>query len=207
MAAMSGIAEGDCSRDDPGRAGFLNCCGVNKKALASARQVHGRKIVSVEAGGGVGEADGLITNTPGVALGITVADCVPVLLFDPRAGACGAVHAGRAGTELNIAGAAVSALATAYGSNPPDIVACVGPSAGPCCYEVSEEMAAAFAGLGLPVQGRNLDLWGANRMQLEAAGVPANQISISGTCTICGTGFHSYRSGDKGARNMALILL
>jgi len=149
----------------------------------------------------------MATDRPGLPLAVFVADCVPVYIFDPVRRAAALVHAGRAGTQQNITGAALAVLRRAYGTNPSDVHIHIGPSAGPCCYEVSVELARAFRGAGLPASGRRLDLWGANRLQAEAAGVPRAQVACSGICTICDGRFYSYRRGDGLSRNMALLML
>ena len=84
--------------------------------------------------------------------------------------------------------------------------ALIAPSAGPCCYEVSLEMAQAFAArLGFSIEGRRLDLWDANVRQLTEGGVPARQIHVEGICTICDGRFHSHRRSGDGQRNLAVL--
>jgi copper oxidase (laccase) domain-containing protein len=96
---------------------------------------------------------------------------------------------------------------TERGGRASHIHAVIGPSAGPCCYEVSPEIAHLWTTLGLPVTGRMLDLWGAAVMQLESRGVPREQISVSGFCTICTDRFYSYRRGDDRPRNLAFVVV
>jgi YfiH family protein len=155
----------------------------------------------------VGEADGLMTDVPGLAMGVAVADCVPVYLFEAKRGVGAILHAGRAGTQANMAGAGVRGLVEEFGAVPGEMFAVIGPSAGPCCYEVSQEMAEVFGAAGWVVRGRNLDLWETNRMQLVSAGVPEGQIEVCGRCTICDGGFHSYRAHGTAARNLAVMVL
>jgi hypothetical protein len=83
----------------------------------------------------------------------------------------------------------------------------VGPGIGPCCYEVSAEMADAWRRSGLPARGRRLDLWETNRWQLVRAGVPAGQVRVAGVCTCCMEDFFSYRRGESTGRNMAVLVL
>ncbi len=128
-------------------------------------------------------------------------------LFDPVKRAIGIVHAGRLGTFGAVAIKAVQVMRAYYRSDPADIHALIGPSAGPCCYQVSEQIAAEFTIEGLPVAGRNLDLWEANAGHLQSAGVPDGQIVRSGICTICDDRFHSYRRDAATARNLAVICL
>lgn len=224
-AAFSELAAGDMGlkdRTDPGpvmaaRRAFAGACGLDGTRLVCAQQVHGTQVAcvgEVDAGRGAASyddalpsTDGLITDTPGLPLAILTADCVPVFLYDPKRRACGVLHAGREGTVGNICGEGVARLKESFGCGPVNIHAWIGPSAGPCCYEVSREMAQAFGAAGLPVSGRHLDLWEANAVQLRASGLRAEHITLSGACTICDERFHSYRRTKTTARNMALIAL
>jgi len=199
------------------RRASLEPYGVPLERLVCLHQVHGVNIVHVQEKHVTdtrleeiqtsGPADGMVSNLTGVALGILVADCVPIYLFDARLRAVGMVHAGRTGTRLGIALRALAAMSAAFSTEPRDVHALIGPSAGPCCYEVSKEMAEAFAEEGFPVRGRNLDLWESNAAQLEAGGVPRDHITIAGLCTICSGRFHSHRMDQSGARNLAAIAL
>lgn len=162
-----------------------------------------------------GQADSIITDRPEVTLFLRFADCVPILLYDPRRPAIGLVHAGWRGTLLGAPAAAVRAMADAYGSRPGDLVAAIGPSIGPCHYQVGPEVVAqtrvAFpdadaAGLLLPVNGgHHLDLWAANAHALRAAGV--GHIEQAQTCTVCHqSDFFSHRAhGAVTGRFGALI--
>jgi len=170
-----------------------------------ARQVHGVAIRRVRAGDDPAEvaraeADGLCTDVPEQVVGVFVADCVPVLLADPRTGACAAVHAGWRGTVAGILPAAVRALASEFGSRPSDLRVALGPAIGPCCFEVGLEVAEAVVaaipeararGIVLPSpRGRadkaHVDLHAANRLMLERAGVDPSAIDavdLSVACT------------------------
>lgn len=123
--------------------------------LARVRQVHGRTVRVLRrdhpAPDGLAarpEADALASNEPGLVLAVQVADCVPVLLADARAGAAAAVHAGWRGACAGIAAAAVDALARELGARPEDVTAAVGPCIRPCCYEVGEEVLERFVAAG-----------------------------------------------------------
>ena len=219
VAGISEACDADCGTRSPEnaehRTAVCQSCGIDAQDLVYARQVHGATVIQVgesdrrggEGGGPLPAADAMATNVPGLPLAVFVADCVPVYLFDPRSQALALVHAGRAGTLRNIAGAALARLTEAFGTRPGDLHALVGPSAGPCCYEVSEDIAKAFRDAGLPTRGRHLDLWEANAIQLAAAGVPREQIEMTGICTICDTRFFSYRRGAQTCRNMAFLAL
>ncbi len=173
--------------------------------LVNVRQVHGNVVRVIRAEDGVFEGrletaegkavlegDGLVTDVPGVLLGVGTADCVPVLVVDVEKRAVGAFHAGWRGTVAGIVGEGVAAMRREYGSRPEDLRAAVGPSIGACCYAVGEEVRSQFRerfgyadelfreGAGLYV-----DLWEANRRQLLDAGVAAGRIEVVGECTAC----------------------
>jgi len=217
FAGMSELADGDCSRRALAAAprGAFWAAGIECRDLTCGHQTHGVTIAVAgpgDQGRGIRpemeafpSTDGVMTREPGLPIGVSVADCVPVLLYDPVVRAGAVVHAGREGTRAGIAALAVGALADAFGCKPSDLFAVVGPSAGGCCYEVSEAIAADWAEAGLPVVGLHLDLWGANRQQLVGSGLVENRIEISGICTICSARFHSYRRDGDARRNMAVL--
>jgi YfiH family protein len=182
--------------------------------FARVLQVHGDRVVAAGAPGAPAvEADGVLATAPGVAACVSVADCVPVLVADPRSGAAAAAHAGWRGTLAAIAARAVEALTGATGARPSELLAAVGPSIGPCCYEVSPDLAERFreafggdvlrTGAAAPgaervAGGPRLDLWLANRRALERAGVDAARIDVLGRCTACDRArFFSHRR-DRG---------
>lgn len=212
-AAMSDKSDGDCgSRVEAHNtaAGFLKNLGICPNQLRRVRQVHGCRIVEANAimpGMDFPEADGIITNSPGVPLGISVADCAPVLLFNPKTKAIAALHAGREGVRLNIASAGVQTLCDQYGGTPDQLLALVGPCAGACCYEVSPEMALCWQQSGLPAQGRNLNLAEGIGHQLEYCGVIRHNIAVVPHCTVCGGGFYSYRADKTSHRNLVVVML
>lgn len=224
VAAISDRTDGDCSGratdmadGKSARAAVCRALGINAQDVVCARQVHGTHIEVVDAAhrgrGALGRmdavpaTDGFVTATPGIPLTIFVADCVPVFLFDPIAKAAGLIHAGRQGTLAGIAEKAVNTMRTQFSTHPSNIHAVLGPSAGPCCYEVSHEMARDFSSAGFPASGCRLDLWEANASSLIAAGVPRNNIIVCGICTICDGRFFSYRAHKTSERNMGLIML
>lgn len=210
IAAMTESSDGDCARVEARRS-VCETTGASFERLTILNQMHGNSVLSAdsvqEVDADLREGDGLVTREPSLPMGVLVADCVPVYLFDPVKRAGGIVHAGRAGTYSRIAQNAIYALEREHGVHASDLHAVIGPSAGPCCYEVSSEIARDFAGSALPVTGRYLDLWQANVLQLEGCGVPRSQIEVVGICTICDRRFHSYRRKPKGGRNLALLVL
>lgn len=139
------------------------------------------------------------------------ADCTPVLLADPRRRVVGVVHAGWRGSAVRAAGAAVERMAEAFGSQPGDIVAGIGPAIGPCCYEVGHDVVDAFGPERTSLfESGKLDLWAANRQALVEAGVPDEQIEVAGVCTRCHADqFFSHRAngGQPAGRFAGVIRL
>lgn len=184
-------------------------------AFARVAQVHGARVVAARAPTApVEEADGVVSSAPGVAACVSVADCVPVLLADPETGAVAAIHAGWRGTLARAAAEGVAALGREAGATPGRLLAAVGPSIGPCCYEVSPDLAARFAGaLGADVvaaAGRpapRLDLWAANARALRDAGVPPERVETLGRCTACERDvfFSHRRDAGRTGRQVAFI--
>jgi YfiH family protein len=198
--------------------------------VAMAKQVHGRVVVVVRAGEAPGlvapEADAFVSSSPDVAVAIRVADCVPLLMADRTRGVVAAVHAGWRGTAARAAVAALEALEHEFGTRPADVVAAIGPSIGPCCYEVGTELVDAFAAAGherylidrwflapAPPRGSRerrklrLDVAGANRDQLLLAGVPEAQIYSLGLCTAMHLDvLTSYRAEKDAAGRLAGVI-
>jgi YfiH family protein len=178
---------------------------TRSSTLYLAAQVHGARIVVVRASDDPAAiarepADGVCSDGAGIAVGVYVADCVPVLLADPRTGAFAAVHAGWRGTAAGILPAAIETMAGAYGSAPADLRVALGPAISSCCFEVGPEVAAAFArwpGAVIEREGRkpHVDLRLVLRQQALAAGVPAAAFDQGGDCTKCDPEgrFYSYR--------------
>ncbi len=158
------------------------------------------------------DTDGLICNIPNTMLVVFAADCVPVLLYDKKVGAIGAVHAGWRGSVKGICKKAVLLMQATYGSNPSDIVAAIGPSIGPCCFEVGEDTAVYFEDIYKTEKGNgkfNIDLWQYNKDKLLECGVLNQNIDLSRTCTMCNSDkFYSYRTHrENTGRQVAAIML
>ena len=151
--------------------------------------------------------DALVSNTPNVLLTVKTADCVPVLIADPKTGAFAAVHAGWRGTSASIVPAAIKQLQSEYGARAEDLRAAIGPAANSCCYEVGSEVIAQFkerfpqsAHLFTPTREGHarIDLQTANRDQLTGAGVSPERIHVAPLCTMDRTDlFFSYRREKK----------
>ncbi|HUK65591.1 MAG TPA: peptidoglycan editing factor PgeF [Anaeromyxobacteraceae bacterium] len=182
--------------------------------FARVRQVHGdRVMVATQATSPREEADGVVSVKPGLAACVSVADCVPILIGDPRSGAVAAVHAGWRGTLGHVAARAVSALQREAGAHPGDLLVAIGPAIGPCCYEVSADLAQIFRDdLGARVaeprsSGSRVDLWLANELVLRKAGVDRERIEVLGRCTSCEveTFFSHRRERGETGRQVGFI--
>lgn len=162
------------------------------------------------------KADIILTDKPAVTLFMRFADCVPILVHDSVKGVIGVSHAGWLGTVRDVAGATVDTMRERYGSNPSDVIACIGPSIGPDHYEVGDDVITQVrqtfggdASLMLPLHGgkTHFNLWKANQYLLERAGV--SKIEIAGICTACHTDDWFSHRAEKGktGRFGALISL
>lgn len=205
---------------------WANAIGVDSTRLTCAQQAHGNGIhmvVTEDAGRGyesyddaIAWTDGLITQAPELPLAVFCADCVPILLFDPVCRAIGAVHAGWRGTVADIAGQAIRTMNDCFGTDPGDLLAGIGPSIGPCCYEVGPDVVDAWASTRFHHRDRAInreegrlrfDLWTANTLALIAAGVPATRIEVHGDCTRCHSErYFSYRAHGRRAGRFAAII-
>jgi YfiH family protein len=188
---------------------FLASHGIGPADLASPQQVHGNVVRRVSEPGSYPDCDALVTNAPGVFLTVSHADCVPILLYNPVAVAVAGVHAGWKGTDAGIAAVALHTMEEEFGAPPSGTLAYLGPAAGPCCYQVGEDVAARFDREFVRAVGGKyyLDLKQANLQQLCSAGVFPRNVEVSPHCTICRPDlFHSYRrDGDHSGRMMAVI--
>lgn len=180
--------------------------GLRRADLVSPNQQHTanvRRIEEADRGQVYTGYDIFVTDRPGVPLLLRYADCTPVLIYDPVHRAVAVIHSGWRGTVQGAARVAVAALGREYGSRPADLIAGIGPSIGPCCYEVGDDVTdavrAAFSRPAalLPAPAgktrRHFDLWAANRRWLAEAGV--RRIEVAGLCTACRVDeFYSHRA-------------
>lgn len=196
------------------RARLCAAVGVDLRKLIVPQQVHGsmvREVGRAEAGAGatcsataMPACDALVTGTPEVPLGISTADCLPIVMVaaDGEGVRLAAVHAGWRGIIGGIVGAAAAALA----SRGRLLAAAVGPGIGPCCFVVDEALRARFdARSPGVVRGRAVDLVAAATSDLRRVGMPADAISASGICTSCDARFFSHRR-DQGATGRHLAM-
>lgn len=234
------------ARVEANRRRVLQAAGPGWRWAAMPHMVHGADVAVVRAGepwapGQAPRADGLVTTDPGVLLWATYADCVPVFLWGESAGAWGPegtetaaavapagggaprrgvalAHAGWRGTLAGVAPVAARTLAGALGTEPARLHALIGPSIGPCCFEVDEPVLARLARelpwaedvLSPSPRGagyRHWDLWETNRRLLVEAGLDPRHVAVAGLCTACDTEtFFSHRaSGGRTGRMAGLI--
>ncbi|MBU1326645.1 peptidoglycan editing factor PgeF [Patescibacteria group bacterium] len=217
LSSISGVVHGytdrilgDMKKNPQNRQKVLDGFFSEKVKLITAEQVHGGGVALVN--------DATVSYFPGVdglvykhksgevvALGVFVADCVPMLLVDPKAEIIAAVHAGWKGTLLDITSKTVC-LMKSLGGLPRDIVASIGPHIGMCCYDVGEERAKMFQKafgndrkiVSITERAWHLDLGMANRKQLLDSGVLIEHIDAPPVCTSClNNKFFSYRKDSS----------
>ena len=165
------------------------------------------------------DVDGLITDTPGLLLATFYADCVPLFFVDVRHKAIGLSHSGWRGTVARMGQCVVDRMGECFGTRPEDLVAAIGPSICQTCYEVSEDVADAFAeefrGEGqrdriLQAKGQGkylLDLWAANELVLKEAGIPGEQIQVTDVCTCHNSEYlFSHRASQGRRGNLGAFL-
>ena len=207
---------------------------VGAAHVVTLTQVHGAAAHVIRRGASLPlerpEADILVSDVPEVAIAVRAADCVPILMADQVTGAVAAVHAGWRGTAARAAVSALNAMEREYGTHPRNVVAAIGPSIGPCCYEVGSELVDAFAVAGherylidrwfstppafaesFGVASRpplRLNVAGANGDQLILAGVPPEQIYDVGLCTAMHLDvLTSYRAERENAGRIAAVIV
>jgi YfiH family protein len=185
--------------------------------LVTVSQVHGKEILVIE--GPLPdkpvEADAIVTNETGVAIGMLTADCQPILLFDPVNRAIGAVHAGWKGTALGIVVETGELMWKKYGTRPEDLIVSLGPCIGPCCYKVGWNVLEEYmkrhreADCFSENDGLRMDISLANSIQLALIGVKNENISNDASCTSCNSDlFFSHRKDNgRTGRQLSFIML
>lgn len=212
--------------DDPNRVreNYRRVCQaleVDVRKLVFSSQVHGdviRKVTLEDKGKGLDravdyDADGLVTDVPGLTLVVFGADCLTVLLCDPGKKVAAAVHAGWRGTALGIVARAAKAMVQDYGCREENILAAIGPGISKCCFETGPEVPEAMKrALGEEAldyirpesPGKyKVDLKGLNTLWLKRSGIVATNIDISSECTLCAPETywsHRYTKGERGSQ-------
>lgn len=207
---------------------MADALGVERDRMVVSYQTHTtnvRRVTREDEGKGVirerdyRDVDGLITDVPGITLVTFYADCVPLYLVDQVHHAIGLGHSGWRGTVRRMGQVTMDAMKEAFGTRPEDVTACIGPSICRDCFEVGEEVAEAFADAFDP-QYRDalyranekpgkyqLDLWKANEIIFQEAGVPKEQIHTTNICTMCNSDYlFSHRRVGEERGNLAAFL-
>lgn len=199
------------------RAALCRVLGIADDSLIMPHQVHLTQVVVI--GDEIPDLEGvdaLMTDQSGVCIGVSTADCIPVLLYDPEHRAVCAIHAGWRGTVQRIVEKSLTKMNDVYGTKPADILAQIGPGISIDSFEVGDEVYEAFAQAGFPMdiisqrmEKWHIDLPLCNRLQLEVMGVPAKQIDVSDVCTFkqSETYFSARRLGINSGRIFTGILL
>jgi YfiH family protein len=212
-------AVGDAQENvDENHLRLMRAVGLNRDSLVQASQAQADRWVRVDGlhrGSRVKDVDALITNERGLPMLLRFADCVPILIVDPRQHAAAIVHSGWRGTSLRILEKTVRGMQAEFGTRAQDVRAFIGPSIGPCCYivgtEVIDRVRKAYAQadeLLTSNEGHtHFDLWTANEIQLRELGV--EQIETARVCTSDHTDdFYSWRAERaKTGRFAALVSL
>ncbi len=194
---MGGTVGDDMARVRENKARAFAALGRTVESIFDVWQVHSAEAVCAEEPRDpnlpVAKADIIFTDSPQVTLYMRFADCVPILLYDPRRNVVGMAHAGWLGTVRGAATAAVKKMQARYGSRPEEILAAIGPSIGVDHYEIGPDVIAQIQqtfgreSAGRLIENRDgkthLDLWAANALQLRACGL--EQVEIAGICTAC----------------------
>ena len=203
--------------------------GIPLSDFTIAKQVHSGtvRVVTEEMRGcgaadietAVDETDAMVTDVPGLCLTVLMADCVPVLFFDPQKRAAAAVHAGWRGTVKLAAHNTINTLKQQFNCDPADVFVGVGPSIGPCHYEVGSDVisqvedtfgnTAGYINDETPDGKGYFNLWEANRRQIIEAGIPAKNIEVAQICTYCNAHlfFSERHQGGRTGRFGAGIML
>lgn len=214
----AGLNIGQTTSDVPKRVHnnrLLLAKSVGVPLVSILTMVHGNHVVVVDKlPKSLRVGDACITMTPGIPMMITTADCVPVLYYDPDTGAVGLAHAGWRGTVAGVASATALAMREHFGSNLANLQVAIGPSIGPCCFEVgidtAEQFENTYPGQELVKTCGNrtvVDLWRANWLELVGAGVNPQHICVSRLCTACHSElFFSYRRDKQVTGRMAAVI-
>ena len=221
---VGGLVGDDPDRVQENRRRTFQALGCALESLYDVWQVHSREVVCTDEPRPPQQphlkADAILTDQPEVTLFMRFADCVPILLYDPKRQVVGLVHAGWMGTVSRVAAYAVQAMQEQYRSSPGDLLAAIGPSIGAHHYEVGQkvidQVRAAFGAdapslLSLSIGAENakarFDLWSANQLVLEQSGV--RHVELAGICTACHLqDWYSHRGeGGRTGRFGALVRL
>ncbi|MDD8017669.1 MAG: peptidoglycan editing factor PgeF [Bacteroidota bacterium] len=188
---------------------FFSALGIDENIVAFTQQEHTSVVCACSTPGNYPVSDALITRSQHLFLAISVADCTPVMLYDPKTKTAAAIHAGWRGTTSKIVKKAIAKMYVHYGTKPANIVAFIGPSAGKCCYEVGNEVAKQFPDICVerkPDRKYLLDVKQANVIQLLESGLQEDHIEVHSDCTIHNQVYHSHRRDGKESGRMFAVI-
>ena len=185
--------------------------GIDAGQLAFSKQVHGSEILRAETPQQAEGYDAVVTATPGVFAVVSIADCTPVLIYDPVHGASAAIHAGWKGTVAGIVSKTLASMQTGYGTNAADCKAWIGACIGPDAFEVDADVADHFSETEKrfdPARKKfYVDLKAANKQQLLAMGLAPKHIEVSSYCTVRNNNlFFSHRASKGQTGRMWAII-
>lgn len=191
---------------------------INIANLKDCKQIHSSIVHNISSVYDIPgrEGDGMVTSLKGIPLMIYTADCVPVVIIDTVKGVVANIHAGWRGTYEKITANAVNIMKNEYGCSTKDMKCIIGPSIGPCCYEVSKELIDKFntiitkEDLKFYIIKKDryyLDLWKINQFILEECGIPSSNIECMDLCTSCKNDmFFSYRKDNATSKRIGTII-
>ena len=208
---------GSPAEEQAGWEAVAGAAGVGASSLVRLRQVHGAEVyvAGAEVPPAPPSADIVMTDCAERVVAVQVADCAPVLVATDDGRVVAAAHAGWRGTAADVAGVTIRTLQLRFDTTPSTLAAAIGPSIGPCCYEVGDDLIDAFAAHGWADEARArwfahrdgklyLDVWQANADQLVKGGVPRARVHVSRLCTACHPDwFYSYRRDGVGTGRLA----
>ena len=215
MDFMKGDPSSECYVLTAAQQAYVGACGIPAaRGVILPKQVHGDVVWRVgpgdEARSGLVEADAVVTDSPGLPIAIRTADCLPLLMFDPRRRVIAAVHAGWKSTRLNIAAKAIDLMRENYGVRPEDIRAAVGPCIRRESCEVGPEFREYFPQETFETpKGLRFDIFRANLRQMTGRGMSPDHIFDSGLCSFSDpVRFHSFRrEAERSGRMLSVIML
>jgi YfiH family protein len=196
--------------------------GISPSTLVTANQIHQDGVLVIDASSPPNppkaSCDAIVTQRPGIAIGVLTADCVPVLLYDSERSVIAAIHVGWKGTALNLCAKTIRLMAERFGTDPKSLLGAVGPSIGPCCYEVDHHVCSSFsehsgrwtAWARPSAPGRwKLDLPRANIEMMTSVGVPGENITCFRTCTCCQEDLFFSHRRDNGitGRQISFVMM
>lgn len=201
---------GSGRQQNPKRLALFDKLGLNAASVYGLEQIHSHTVVNVGfLNPPAGPADGMVCNEPGIVLSVTVADCLPVYLYDTESGAFGIVHSGWKGTGIALK--ALCMMQECFSTRPQAVAAVLGPCIGPCCYNVDAGRAECFekefGAASVRESGGDfyLDLKAANVRLLKNAGV--KNIAVCGNCTFTDENLGSFRrEGPENYTRMAALI-